>query len=215
VKALLVSLALLSLACRGAAQQGGAIVTDSAFLPPGIPATSLPDADSPGARLVATYCSQCHGIPSPASHSAADWDPTLRRMLMHMERGHHMRGMGGMMGSGMGRRMGMGMMHAAIPSDDERRTILAYLQAHSLQSIAAGSLPDAKTAGAAVFARTCNRCHALPSPAQHTPAQWPAVVTRMRANMVRFKVDTITDETAREIVTYLERAAGGGDAPER
>jgi cytochrome c5 len=203
MKTLLTWTALLSLACSGAAQRGSAVVADSAFLPPGIAADRLPDPGALGARLVARYCSQCHGIPSPASHSASDWVPTLRRMLVHMERGHHMRGMGGMMGRG----MGMGMMGAGVPTEDERRTILAYLQAHGLQAIAADSLPGAGEAGATLFAQTCNRCHALPSPAQHAAAEWPAVVARMRGNMLRFRVDTISDETAREIVAYLERAA--------
>ena len=203
MKTLVISFALLSVACRGAAQQGSPAVADSAFLPPGIPASDLPAADSPGAQLVTRYCSQCHGIPSPASHSAADWEPTLRRMLVHMERGHHMRGMGGMMRRG----MGMSTMHAGVPTEEERRTILAYLQAHSLRAIAADSIPDAGAASATLFARTCGRCHALPSPAQHSPAEWAAVVARMRGNMLRFKVDTISDETARDIVAYLERAA--------
>jgi len=135
-------------------------------------------------------------------------------MLVHMERGHHMRGMGGMMHRGMMR--GMGGMHPAAPTEDERRIILDYLQAHSLRAIAADSLPSSGTPGAELFVRTCSRCHALPSPAQHTPSQWPAVVARMRGNMLRFKVDTISDETAREIVAYLERAAGGeGESPSR
>jgi cytochrome c5 len=203
VKTLAISLVLLSSACRGEAQQDSVAVADSAFLPLGIPASHLPDAGSPGARVVGRYCSRCHGIPSPASHSAADWEPTLRRMLVHMERGHHMRGMGGMMGRG----MGIGMMHAGLPSDDERRAILAYLQAHSLRAIAADSLPEAGGVGATAFTRTCSRCHALPSPAQHSATEWAGVVARMRGNMLRFKVDTISDETAREIVAYLERAA--------
>lgn len=212
-----ICLGLLSLACRGGFSQGSSVVSDSAFLPPGIAAGELPDAESPGAQLVARYCSQCHGIPSPASHSAADWESTLRRMLVHMERGHHMRSMGGMMlRRGMGRGRGMRGMHPAAPTEDERRVILDYLQAHSLRAITADSLPGAGTPAAELFGRTCSRCHALPSPTQHTPSQWPAVVARMRGNMLRFRVDTISDETAREIVAYLGRAAGAtGASPRR
>jgi cytochrome c5 len=204
-----ICLGLSLLACAAAAQSAP-VVTDSAFLPTGIPAERLPDPGSRGARLVARYCAQCHGIPSPASQSAADWEPTLRRMLAHMERGHHMRGMGGMMGMGrgMGGRGRMGMMQPAIPTEAERRQILTYLEKHSLRVVAAESLPGAGGKSAALFARTCSRCHALPSPAQHAPMEWPAVVTRMRGNMLRFKVDTISDVTARVIVSYLERAAG-------
>jgi mono/diheme cytochrome c family protein len=107
-------------------------------------------------------------------------------------------------------------MHPAAPTEDERRIILDYLQAHSLRAIAVDSLPGTGTPGAELFVRTCSRCHALPSPAQHTLSQWAAVVARMRGNMLRFNVDTISDETAREIVAYLERAAAGeGDSPSR
>ncbi len=212
MKPLILSFALLSIACRGAAQQSTPIVADSAFLPVGVEAAQLPDAGSSGAQLVARYCSQCHGIPSPASHSAADWEVTLRRMLMHMERGRHMPGMRGMMrgGTGMGGMGGAGMMGAALPTGSERQTILAYLQAHSLRAIAADSLPDPGATGASLFAQTCNRCHALPSPAQHTSADWPTVVRRMRGNMLRFQVDTISDAVAGQITDYLQRVAGSG-----
>lgn len=123
-------------------------------------------------------------------------------MLLHMERGRHMYGMGGMMRRG----MGMGMQ-VAVPTQEERDSILAYLQSHAMQAIAPDSLPQAGDATSAHFARTCSRCHALPSPRQHSAAEWPAVVARMRANMRRFGVDTISDEASSEITGYLQRAA--------
>jgi mono/diheme cytochrome c family protein len=211
----LIAIALLGIACRSAAQQAAPMITDSAFVPTGIEASQLPDSQSEGAQLVARYCSQCHGIPSPASHAAEDWPATLRRMLMHMERVSHMPGMGGMMRGRMGTRGmgGMGMMHAEAPAPAEQQAILAYLESHGLQAIAPDRLPAAAgagAAGAARFARTCNRCHALPNPAQHTAADWPAVVRRMRDNMLRFKVDTISDQTAAAIVRYLQSAVSGG-----
>lgn len=223
MKPTLVALALLGVACRGAAQQSAPppLIADSAFIPAGIEAAQLPDAGSSGAQLVARYCSQCHGIPSPASHAAEDWPATMRRMLVHIEQVAHMPGMGGMMRGrtgmrgmggrgGMGGMGGMGMMHAEMPTPAEQQTILAYLQAHGLQAIQADRLPQTGAAGASLFARTCNRCHALPNPSQHTAADWPAVVRRMRGNMLRFKVDTISDQTAAAITEYLRRTASGG-----
>lgn len=59
-------------------------------MPAGIPASELPDPESPGASLIARYCSQCHEIPSPASHSPADRVPTLRRMVARMQHMAHM-----------------------------------------------------------------------------------------------------------------------------
>ncbi len=40
---------------------------------------ALPDPD-PGAALVAGYCTQCHGAPSPSSHSAREWAGVVDRM---------------------------------------------------------------------------------------------------------------------------------------
>lgn len=203
------ALALLGLACRAASHQAFPAAADTTVLAAAIAPAELPDGTSPGAHLVEQYCSQCHAIPSPGSHSAADWQPTLRRMLVRMERGHRMGGRGGRGGMGgmMGRGMGMGM-HVAIPTEAERRSILAYLQSHGLRTIAEDSLPEAGGESSGLFARSCSRCHALPTPAQHTAAEWPAVVARMRGNMLRFGVDTLSDTAAGEIVAYLQRAAG-------
>jgi hypothetical protein len=48
-------------------------------------AASLPDRDSPGARLVATICSQCHSPPSPSLHTATEWAGVTTRMRQHMQ----------------------------------------------------------------------------------------------------------------------------------
>lgn len=206
----LVCCALLGLACNSGAHGRSGTLADSALLPLGIEASQLPEPRSAGAQRVARYCSQCHGIPSPASQAAADWPATFRRMLMHMERSRYMPGMGMMMRRGAGRGRIVGMGNVQFPSADEQRILLAYLEAHSLRPIAPDSLPERGAVGATLFARTCGRCHALPNPLQHRASDWPAVVARMRTNMVRFRVDTISDQTAREITAWLQRTARGG-----
>ena len=135
------------------------------------------------------HCSQCHGIPSPRQLAAEEWPPTLRRMLVRMERMS---------------RMPLHRMNA--PSGDEAKTILGYLQANSLRTVEPGSLP-ADDPAAALFSRTCSRCHALPDPAQHTGDEWPAVVERMRVNMRRMEVEGITDAQARAILDLRQRHA--------
>lgn len=160
-----------------------------ANMPDGVPASALPEPESRGARLVARYCSQCHGIPSPARQSAEDWEPTVRRMVDRME---HMA------------RMPMHRIEA--PSDEEEQAIVAYLQAHALRAADPDELPEGGP-GARLFADTCSRCHALPDPAQHTPEEWPAVVARMRGHMREMGVAEITDAQAAAIVDYLRRAA--------
>jgi cytochrome c5 len=177
-------------------------------LPPGIPPSDLPDPDSRGARLVRQYCSTCHGIPSPASHAAEDWSATVRRMVMRM---NHMAVMGGMRGMMGGGRMPVVSNRAGSPSSDEQSDILNYLRAHSMRSIDPSIVPNASDPGAGLFARTCSRCHALPDPAQHTAAQWPQVVERMRGNMRKMNVSGVDDAQASEIISYLTRNAGGGE----
>jgi len=205
--------ALFAIAIAGCGRTGSHGSTpnwDTAALqmPPGIPPNDLPDPDSRGAGLVRQYCSSCHGIPSPASHAAEDWSPTVRRMVMRMDHMSRMGGMRGMMRGGRGSMMSGG---TGSPSPDEQSDLLSYLRVHAMRSIDPGSVANASDQGAASFARTCARCHALPDPAQHTAAQWPQVVGRMRDNMRKMNVSAIDDAQASEIVSYLERHAGDGE----
>ena len=174
-------------------------------LPEGIPAADLPEPDSRGARLVARYCSQCHGIPSPRRHVQEDWEATARRMFRRMDHMQRMRGMGGMMGGGMHDRM----MNVSPATGAEERAIVAYLREHAMRGARAEALPAGE--GRATFGRACSRCHALPDPDQHTPEEWPAVVERMRGHMERMEVEGISDAEAEQIVRYLQRATSGGD----
>lgn len=181
---------------RMIAMMGG----EDAELPAGIPAAELPDPDSRGARLVAEYCSQCHGIPSPRRHAAEDWEATTRRMFRRMA---HMEGMGGMMGRmGRGRRMAI-----EAPTPAEERAIVAYLRDHAMRPAAEEALPAGE--GREAFVRACSRCHALPDPRQRAPEEWPAVVDRMRGHMERMEVEEISDAEAGAIIRYLRRAASG------
>ncbi len=173
----------------------------------GVHPDQLPDPQSAGAELYATYCSGCHELPSPARHSAQDWTTIVRNMVLRMDRATYR---GGMMGGGMmgrGSMMGRGGMMGRIemPSPDQQRTILAYLQAHALRAV-----PEHRAlagAGSELFQQVCARCHALPDPGQHTAAEWPGVVERMRTHMEQSKIPGITDQQANEIVEYLDRAA--------
>ena len=56
----------------------------------GTPAPSakpLPDADSAGAKLVSSYCVQCHAAPQPTLHTAKEWTSVTQRMHIHMDSG--------------------------------------------------------------------------------------------------------------------------------
>ncbi len=54
-------------------------------LPPGLTIESLPESDSKGAGLLQQYCTQCHNLPGPDRHTAAEWREVTARMFMLME----------------------------------------------------------------------------------------------------------------------------------
>ena len=75
-------------------------------------AKALPDAASAGATLVSTYCAQCHAAPQPALHTAKEWAGVTQRMRAHMD--------GGWQG-------------IKTPSEQEMKSIVAYMQKHARQ----------------------------------------------------------------------------------
>ena len=159
------------------------LVTAKIGLPPaGIAAADLPEPGSPGASLIATYCAQCHDLPSPAMHSATDWPSVVRRMWLRMERLPE------------GRRV-------QIPDEGGRATMLTYLTNNALK-VSGTNLPPGR--GRAEFALVCSRCHALPDPRVHSAQDWLAVFLRMERNMERMKVTAPTQEQSGEILTYLQ-----------
>ncbi len=77
---------------------------------PAASATRLPDADSAGAKLTATYCTQCHAAPQPTLHTAEEWTSVTERM--------HARMNGGWQG-------------VKAPTPQEMDVIVAYMQKHA------------------------------------------------------------------------------------
>lgn len=167
-------------------------------LPPGIDPKLLPDPGSRGAHLLERYCSQCHNLPGPGMHTAAEWPAVVSRMNGRMQMMS-----GGMMGGGM---MGEGMMGVRAPSAKELDSLLAYLQQHAQKPLTA-DYPDLNSPAGHAFRATCTRCHALPDPTQHTAAEWPAVVGRMQRNMAIMGKPAPDAATTREIVGFLQRHA--------
>lgn len=162
------------------------------MLPPGITPEDLPAPGSPGSKLLVRYCSQCHGVPSPAMHSAEEWPRIADRMF------HRMSMMSGMMGM---------MMNVESPTSEERQMIVAYLKTHALKSIAPNALPAPETHGAVLFRNLCSQCHSLPDPKLHTADEWPGIVERMQSNMRSMRKNVLTENEKKEIVIYLMRYA--------
>ena len=83
-------------------------------MPRGADPSQLPEPQSAGARLVNQYCTQCHGLPMPALHSAPGWGAVIGRMNARMQ--------------WMRQNSNMGI---AAPTSEEFQTILGYMQAHA------------------------------------------------------------------------------------
>lgn len=166
--------------------------------PPGMTLERLPDQKSPGARLVARYCAQCHDLPSPQYRTAGQWPAVFDRMLSRMK----MMGGQGMMGRGM---MGQGGISA--PKAEESRTLLAYLRRYGMREASFDELAKGDPSDRAVFVAACSGCHVSPSPTLHLPQEWPAVVARMRGNMRLMNRPEINDQQQEVIVRFLQQVA--------
>jgi hypothetical protein len=84
-------------------------------MPPAMGPAELPEPSSAGAKLITQYCIQCHGLPSPKQHSASGWPVTVARMNMRMQ--------------WMSRNNSS--MNIKAPTEDELRTLTAYLEKHA------------------------------------------------------------------------------------
>jgi cytochrome c5 len=160
-------------------------VSAAVGLPLGTAAGELPGQGSEGVQVYTQYCGECHGLPSPAAHSATDWPVVLRRMWMRTE----------------GLPAGY---EVPVPDSRERVLILEYVLEHALQ-VAQTELPSGP--GRELFMNECSRCHELPDPSQHSGQDWAAVVIRMRQHMVQILHRSPPQGDVQDIILYLERAS--------
>jgi mono/diheme cytochrome c family protein len=72
----------------------------------------LPDIKSAGAKLVSTYCVQCHAAPAPSLHTAKEWSTVTERMHIRMNSDWH---------------------GLKVPTEQEMKSIVAYMQKHARQ----------------------------------------------------------------------------------
>jgi hypothetical protein len=136
---------------------------------------------------MASYCAQCHALPTPVAHSATDWPGVVRRMWLRMDYLPD----------------SFGVRRPAAP---ERYAILSYLTTNALR-VSGAVLPSAP--GRQSFELICSRCHALPDPLMHSPNDWEAVIPRMVQNMERMHVSLPSTDQVTDIVTFLRVASAG------
>jgi uncharacterized membrane protein YfcA len=152
------------------------------ILPPSVTPRDLADAESPGARLTARYCVQCHYLPNPQMHTRDRWNPIVDRMVWRM------RGNGNM-----GAVMKEIMRDVKAPTDAEVQTLRRYLETNAQKAIEP-SHPALKTPDGEIFSIACSQCHSTPDPARHTAREWPLVVERMKRHMMWANTVTGTPE---------------------
>lgn len=157
------------------------------------PEEELPDPASPGAATFKRYCMQCHVLPSPKAHTAAEWDASLDRMV------HRMR----MMEREKASPWGKWMPAIAAPSEVDVVHLRGYLKENALKPAPETLTPTEKGPGGEHFARVCSQCHALPDPALHTAEEWPDVVSRMHVNMQRMGVAPPEAQERAQILAFL------------
>ncbi|TAL85694.1 MAG: hypothetical protein EPN74_07295 [Rhodanobacter sp.] len=160
------------------------------MLPLGIDPATLPMPRSAGAKSLQHFCTQCHELPAPGLHTAAEWPAVVERMVAR-ER---------MMSA-------YNMMGIQAPSDEELATLLAYLQRYAQMPLNKATAKELDTPAGRAFSETCSQCHALPDPAQHTAADWPGVVLRMKHNMEARGKPVPAPSTLDAVEAYLQKYA--------
>jgi len=159
-------------------------------MPPGIDPTNLPDPQSEGARLIKRYCNQCHNLPAPGLHTAAEWPNVVARM------NHRMQMMSG--------RSKMWMMRdIEAPLQQELDTLLIYLQTNALKVMDITEHPEMDSPAGIAFQQACSGCHSLPDPGQHTEDEWLAVVKRMTQNMTKMGKSVSDKTTPHAVVIFV------------
>jgi cytochrome c5 len=163
-------------------------------------AEDLPEAGSRGAGLLQVYCIQCHWLPSPQMHSAAEWPILVRRMLLRTEQLNNR--LGGPLTSGMvAETVLSGYENAEVPSQADVDTLVAYLQKYALPVAQAGELTDGP--GKELFIQKCSVCHEAPSPRAHTASGWDRVVGDMQAIMAISDIEPLSNSELDAITGYL------------
>ena len=153
-----------------------------ALPPSGTVSADLPDPESPGAGHLVQYCTACHALPHPQSHSATDWPSVVRRMWLRMDRIDP-------------------AFNVPIPNGAERLVMAEYLVENALR-VSASQIPAGE--GRDLFVSTCSRCHELADPSQHSPEDWVGVVRRMAGHMDEMLGDFLEPSDLQKIVIYLQ-----------
>ncbi|MCW8964983.1 MAG: hypothetical protein OQL16_14390 [Gammaproteobacteria bacterium] len=163
-------------------------------MPPGLSVEQLPDATGQGARLMQTYCTQCHELPGPGRHTADEWPTVMQHMLTLMD---------------VADRFGSLMGNIRSPNSEEREQLQLYLSRHGLKPLQ--QTPEGL--GSRAFESHCGACHATPDPLQYDIEGWPDILKRMQRNMTVMKYTPPRSEVMLQIQHYIQSAYTVDQAP--
>ena len=192
IRQLTVAVALLFLTC------GTAVAWEENIkrvaIPGGLTANTLPDSKSKGAGLFASYCSQCHNLPSPRMHSTSDWPMRFEKMMDHFKL------------------MAGTAPDIKMPTENEKQEIVSYLQKNGFVGLAeyASLLTEPEGFNVAWF---CSACHAVPDPIQFpakgatqlSAKEWYLVVDRMNTYRKKQGREVISGSDKKLIVDFLTK----------
>ena len=156
------------------------------IIPEGLSGTEIPESDSRGGKFFVMYCHQCHNIPNPAMYSSDEWPEVFERMVGHAQT------------------IGGSMKGVILPSVDEKREMISYLQRNGLKAIPRND-PSLRSSEAFQFVWFCPTCHAAPDPASNTPPEWKDVVKRMDGHRKSWGRPSMTSAEMDQILEFLRQ----------
>lgn len=162
-------------------------------VPPGIDAALLPERDSRGARLLQTYCTQCHNLPGPGRHTREEWPAVLTRMQALMRVSGFYRG-----------RLGP----VAMPDAAERQALQSYLEKHALRPLPERASSVAIVGPERLYRQACGDCHAAPDPRAYPAETWPALLARMDQHRVTMARPPMNSAQRTAVEGFIGRAWG-------
>lgn len=166
----------------------GKALSQTSIIPKGINPDALPDPTSQGAKALTLYCIQCHDLPTPAMHTAEEWNRVLNRMQdrMHSQRGSV-------------------LLRIMVPPKRDWEALQHYLTEYAQKPMDKSKLSDLDTPAGRAFHSICSQCHAPPDPKLHTAKEWPRTVIRMKSNMIAARKHVPDQETIDTIISYLQK----------
>lgn len=155
-------------------------------IPHGISVGDLPDKDSKGAKLFATYCNRCHNLPNPKMYSNEEWPSMFERMMDHVQ-----------VLSGV-------KEDVKAPAGKDREEIVEYLKKAGFKAYHYNAT-SFKGEDAFLFVWFCSTCHSLPDPAYHSPKEWAAVVGRMAEHRKKENREDMTASEREKVISFLSK----------